>query len=95
MWEIRDEKGEVFNRVKEPAVVFDRETGTIYKIGEYEVMEEYFNRTQTLYRSQGFGDIADEMILMELPGNQQIIDRVFQISGYVKRLYEENIKTGN
>ena len=85
---IRDGK-EVYNRVTRPAVVFDRETGTLMKIGEWEVMEEYFHKTQDEYRAVGYHEIADDVLLMELPNDQEIVDKVFQNTGYLKVLYTE------
>ena len=89
MFLIQDEKGTVFNRVKNPAAVFDRESGTLHKIGENENMVTYYNMVQDKYRSAGFHDIADDVTLMDLPKDQVEINRVFQITGYIKRLYEK------
>lgn len=89
MFLIQDEKGTVFNRVKNPAAVFDRESGTLHKIGEKENMVATYNFMQDKYRSAGLYDIADDLTLIDLPKDQVEINRVFQITGYIKRLYEE------
>lgn len=88
-YEIRDEKGIVYNRVENPAAVFDRESGTLHKVCEREAAIAYFNMATEKYRAHGHHDIADDVTYMELPKNQQEIDRVFQITGYVKKLYEK------
>lgn len=87
-FDIRDEKGEVFNTVTHPAVVFDKQCGTLQKIGEYADMETYFNVTQAAYRKAGFPDVADDVTLMDLPRDQDIIDKVFQNTGYLLTLYK-------
>lgn len=88
-FKIKDDKGEIFNTVEHPAAVFDRETGTLHKIGNRETILEQFNVITEAYRAHGFHDIADDVIYMELPKDQEEIDRVFQITGYIKRLYEK------
>lgn len=85
---IRDNKT-VFNQVEQPAVVFDKESGTLLYIGEREVMQEKFEQYNAVYRASGFVDMAEALVLMDLPHDQDVIDKVFQITGYVKKLYEE------
>lgn len=79
--------GEIFNRVSRPACVFDRENGALLKIGEFDEMKQYFHNTTAVYRSHGFNEIASDIVFMELPKDQDEIDKVFQITGYVTRLY--------
>ncbi|QKY71270.1 hypothetical protein [Lentibacillus sp. CBA3610] len=88
-FEIRDGKGIVYNTVENPAAVFDSTTGTLHKIGNREAMLGYFNYMNETYRKNGFHDMADELQYMELPKNQREIDRVFQMTGYIKRLYDK------
>lgn len=92
MIEIRDEKGEVFNRVERPAVVMDRDCGTVLIIGEWETMETYFEDLQKKYRELGFDEAADDIVLVELPKEQEEVDKVFQNTGYMLRIYKEAIK---
>lgn len=87
-FEIRDEKI-TYNRVENPAAVFDRETGTLHRIGEREAMLTYFNVASETFRANDLHTEADSLTYMELPKNQQEIDRVFQITGYIKKLYEK------
>ncbi|WP_078598565.1 hypothetical protein [Evansella clarkii] len=87
-FEIRDEKGEVYNQVENPAAVFDLESGTLQKIGEADKMQETFNFMNDTYRTAGFHEMADDLRYMELPKDQKEIDKVFQNTGYIKRLYE-------
>lgn len=88
VFEIRDNKT-VHNRVFKPGAVFDRSDGTLLKIGEYQVITTYFEKVQRVYRQAGQSEIADDILIMHLPPDQEIIDKVFNISGYIKTLYEE------
>lgn len=85
---IRDNKT-VFNQVEHPAVVFDQHTGSFIFIGERVVMQEKFEQYNAVYRANGLIDMADALVLMDLPHDQDEIDKVFQITGYVKKLYEK------
>ena len=89
---IRDEKGEVFNRVKTPTVVFDGKDAVLYKIGEKEAMEDYYELCQKRYRSSGFHSMADDLVLMDIPKDQETIDKVFQITGYIGVLYKQVVQ---
>lgn len=86
---IRDEKGHIFNRVKNPTVVFDGRDAILQKVGEKESMEDYFDSCQKQYRSAGLHAIADDLVLMEIPKDQETIDKVFQITGYIGILYKQ------
>lgn len=69
------------------AVMFDKSCGTVYKVGDYNLLKGYYNETQELYRNSGYDDIADDLVLMELPSNEEEIEKVISIAGYVKNLY--------
>lgn len=88
-FQIRDEKGTVFNTAENPAAVFDRDSGTLHRICERDAAIAYFNLTNDKYRAHGHHDIADDITYMELPKDQKEIDKVFQITGYIKKLYEK------
>lgn len=87
---IRDNT-QVFNEVSEPGAIMDVKTGTLLKIGEYEVMEEYWEFMRKQYINNGFRDMADDIMLVQLPKNQEIIDKVFNISDYIGTLYKKGI----
>lgn len=88
MFLIRDVSGAVFNEIKNPAAVYDGKLSVLLKIGELEEMGQYFNLVQNLYRNHGFNDIADDIYIMELPKNQEEIDKVFQICDYIGKLHK-------
>lgn len=54
-------------------------------------MKQYFDTIQQSYRINGFSDIADDITLMELPKEQEEIDKVFQICDYVGVLYKRTL----
>jgi ketopantoate reductase len=85
----------IYNTVENPAAVFDRSSGTLHRIGEREVMRKYLDESIEIYRKNGFRDIADDLVYMELPLDQEEIDRVFQITGYIKKLYSHQVSTGH
>lgn len=81
--------GIIYNEVTEPAVVYEQETGTLYKIGEKKVMEKYYKEVQEKYQLGGFPKEAENVRFMELPPNQELVDKIFQNSGYLKRFVDE------
>lgn len=88
MFLIRDNNGYIYNEVSKPTVVFDCKDSVLLKIGDRDKMEEYFDKIQNLYRIAGNNIMADDIVLMELPHDQEEIDKTFQICDYVGRLYE-------
>ncbi len=51
-------------------------------------MLAYFNQTNETYRAHGLDDIADDLYYMELPKDHEEIDKVNQITGYIKKLHD-------
>jgi len=95
MIKIRDSKGELFNEVKNPAVVADKSPRGNYimlKIGEKEVMEEYYDTVVSNFEKMKFPQFAKDLCLIDLPKNQKIIDRIFQTTGYIDKFIREHIK---
>lgn len=95
MYEIRDKKGIIYNTVENPAAVFDTNSGAMLKIGEQETMMNYFLMTNEKYVTNGSQDMADDLMYMELPRSQREIDKVFQITGYIKKLYIKTLPIKN
>ena len=86
MFKIQDDH-KVYRMVKQPAAVFDKKTHILLKIGEYQDMLEYYSNTQDTYRNSGLHDMASDIVFMELPKDQDEIDKVFQITNYIGTLY--------
>lgn len=91
MFKIQDEKGVVYNTVANPAAVFDTSCGTLLKIGEKDAMLMYFNLSYDKYALNGLQDMASNLMYIDLPRNQKEINKVFQITGYVQRLYNKTV----
>lgn len=87
LFEIRDNKN-VYNKLANPAVVFDKQCGTVLAIGEYDDMVNRMNHMCDTYTVHGFPEMVDPIAVIELPKDQDEIDKVFQITGYILRLYE-------
>lgn len=86
---IRDGSGMVINEVENPAIVFDKNSSVLLFIGEYELMKGKFEFHQKSYREGGFPEMADAVTLMEVPLDQELVDKLFQNSGYVGVYYRE------
>ncbi|MCY8636672.1 MULTISPECIES: hypothetical protein [Bacillus] len=88
MFLLRDtDSGIVYNELKNPAAVFDCESGTVHKIGERDKMIKFHEDMKSKYKQFGFDDIAQDIKFMDLPKDQEEIDKVFNICDYIKRLY--------
>lgn len=70
--------------INEPYMVID-DLGTLLKIGEKGMVTSYYEKTLQTYNSAGFFDEASSLMLVELPKDQEEIDKVFNITGYAKR----------
>ncbi len=82
---IRSER-EVYNQVENPAVVYDRNLCMMIKIGEREDMLAYQHRVVQAYIANGFDSMVSDVGFMALPKDQEIVDKVFNCSGYLKTL---------
>lgn len=91
MFLIRDGAGRVFNKVKNPAAVYDSASSVLLKIGEKEAMEDYFNHINVTYSNFGFNDIAEDVCIMDLPRDQEEIDKVFGICDYIGKLHRKKM----
>lgn len=94
MFLIRNEQGEIYNKVSEPAVVVDLAVNTVLKIGEYSDMEDYFNFIVDRYNTAGFPEMAHDLAVMNIPKDQEEIDRIFLNSGYIEKYTKEFVNKG-
>jgi hypothetical protein len=83
--------GKVYNKVNNPAAVYDSRHSVLLKLGEVENMQEYYNALQNRYRAFGLHNEADDICLMELPHDQEEIDKVFGICDYIGKLHKRMI----
>lgn len=85
MFLIRNEQGKIYNEVSEPAVVVDLAAKCVLKIGEYSDMEIYFNLICKKYKDAGYVEMAHDIALMNIPKDQEEIDKIFHNSGYIDK----------
>ena len=89
MFLVRDSKGQVFNKLKEPAVILDTKEERVLKNGEYEDMLKYFNIMCKKYREAGFDFMVNDLAVMHLPKDQGEIDKVFSMHNYIGVIYKK------
>lgn len=89
---IQDSNGQKISEVNQPTAVFDQESGSLHKIGEYKDVLEYYNKMVSQYTNNGFSQIAEDIVLFELPKDQETVDKVFQTTGYIQTLYQQTQK---
>lgn len=92
MFLIQDGQGKVFNRVQNPTAVYDAKDSVLLKIGEWGNMYDYFEKVQERYRFYGYSGVAKDIRIMELPKDQEVIDKVFQICDYIGVLHRNALK---
>lgn len=87
--------GEVFNEVENPSIVVDiveKENEPneyiMMKIGEKENMQDYYNLVLKRYKENGFENQIN-LAIIDLPRNQELVDRVFQTTGYLSRVLKD------
>jgi len=91
MLNIQDDRT-IYNQVESPAAVFDADTGTLLKIGESDIIFNYYEDLQQVYRDKGFPKLmADALVFVDLPKDQELIDQIFQCSGFIKTWYEQSL----
>lgn len=81
MFLVRDADGFLFKKLKNPTVVYDKDLFILLCIGEPEAMESAFYRLKQHYNQKGQYRTANDICLLELPKNQDILDKVWQTEG--------------
>lgn len=74
---------EILGKVSRPALVVDEDT--IIKIGEYSDMKEYSEDLKMQYSLSGNNEIAEVIQLVELPHDQEEVDKAINLCGYFKK----------
>lgn len=91
--QLRDNR-QVYRELEEPFMVIT-DLGVVMRYGEREEMEEYYKQSLEAYSKFGYLEMADTLILVEMPKDQEEVDRLFNISGYAKRYVPEAVSTLN
>ncbi|MFV1457551.1 hypothetical protein [Bacillus mycoides] len=90
MFKIKDSNGMVYNRVKNPAALYDAELSVLHKVGESEFIASEYTRMVGMYRNAGLHEEADALQTLDLPHDQNEIDKVFQICDYIGVLHRKH-----
>lgn len=85
---VRDGKGKVYQMLHNPAVLFDKDSGVLHKIGEAQQIKAIHEDYDLKYREKGFHDMANDLTYLELPLDQDLVDNIFQKTGYLKKAIE-------
>lgn len=91
MVEIRDGQGKLYRTIQNPAIVYDSDTYTLFKIGEANEVKDYYDKMLSeLYTDGGRTamEFVDSVKYMELPENQGLVDKIFNITGYLQKFIE-------
>jgi hypothetical protein len=91
MLHVRNNKNQIYlENIETPACFFDKDTFTLMKIGEKVDVEKYFNKYRAAYLKNNAPEMAEALVLVELPKDQDILDKVFNVSRYCKNLISQN-----
>lgn len=88
MIEIRSNPDKVFQVVEHPAIVYDADTFVVIKIGDAVNIKAYYDNTikaLNSMKSTAAESFVDSLRYTELPANQELIDNIFNITGYLQR----------
>ena len=86
---LMDEKDEAIYEVTEPAVLFDKVTFTVHKVGNKDVVQKYFDECIEKCKRAG-SDLYESWLLMDLPKDAEIMDKLLNNSGYMERFLKQN-----
>lgn len=75
--------------VKRPCFVYDKVTYSRVKYGDYPFVISSFNSMRKAYIEAGFEGMADDLVFVEVPANQVLIDDIFQSDGRFTRFVKE------
>lgn len=73
----------------EVAICFDKENGTRHKHGAPESVRNWHAMSQAKLRAGGFDEMADDLIVIQARFTLEDLNKVLDISGYAKKLYDD------
>lgn len=80
--------------VSDPTVLFDRNFGTTHKYGSYDMVKKVYNDMYKQFADNNLTEIAENLTLMEMPKDQDEIDKFVNIIDYAGNYYKKLIKEG-
>lgn len=90
--QVRDGYGKVYQTLKNPAVLFDKDSGVLLKIGEAHHIAMAHEEYAAKYREHGHHGMANDLTYLELPLDQELVDNIFQKTGYLRSMMAEQLK---
>lgn len=77
----------IIRKLENPAIIYDLKSGLV-KIGEIKEVQETFTSLVDRYKLNGFSELADDLRYLELPHDEELIDKIFNISGYILTVHK-------
>ena len=71
----------------EVSIAFDKESGTLHKHGSREMVERWADNAKSKFRESGFGEMADDIVVITGAFDLNDINRCITTSGYIGVLF--------
>jgi hypothetical protein len=84
------DKRDILHAYNKLGLLMDKSCGVMHKIGDFTKLEKIQQEWDKKYRAQGYNDVADDMVLLDisiLP--QEEITKVMEISDYCAKIYKQ------
>lgn len=91
---LMDNVGNTQYEVTNPAVVFDKNTFVVFKIGNKETVMAYYEESVEKCNRAGIS-LFDNWVVMDLPKDAVLLDNILHCSGYMKFFLKESNITIN
>jgi len=73
----------------EIAIVLDKESSTRHKVGDPEKVKGWYDNAVEAYRDHGFGEMADDLVLIQGRFTLEDLDMLMSCSGHAATLYKQ------
>lgn len=90
---LKDHNGKIIQSLTSPAAFFDSDSGTLLKLGEAADVLPLYNHHYETLKAYGFTTNADAIVYMNLPLDEELINKIFHCSGYIQRIYQQQLST--
>lgn len=86
---LRDKKGKQLINTDYPAILFDRDSGTLHKHGDYKIIRKIAAEMRAKYARVGAHDMAKDLVIFAsrtFPIDE--LNKCLSVSGYCKLMFE-------
>lgn len=91
-----ESSGEILYEITEPAVLFSATpTPVVLKLGNKDKLESIYSKRLSDARAAGCEDLVADYVLADLPKDVDVLNRVYNNSGYLNVLFREHIEKLN